>query len=80
MRNQKNFSIIQKALIEMRLKDLKIKKSIPFSYVLVEYKAGWLDKRQIEFLLEDFSSLLFLLKDFKKQFYNMVDDTKQTSL
>jgi hypothetical protein len=50
---KESFSVIQKALTEMQLKDFKIKKSIPFSYILVEYKAGWLDKRQIEFLLED---------------------------
>ena len=53
VRPEESFSLVQKALAELNLKDLKIKKSVPSSYILVEYKAGWLDKRQIEFTFKD---------------------------
>lgn len=53
VRPKESFSLIQKALAALNLKDLKIKKSVPSCYILVEYKAGWLDKRQIEFSLQD---------------------------
>jgi len=47
-----SFSLIQKALTELNLKNLKMKRLVPSSYILAEYKAGWLDKRQIEFILQ----------------------------
>ncbi|MGB9693653.1 MAG: hypothetical protein ACPLYF_02300, partial [Fervidobacterium sp.] len=50
---EESFSLVQKALAELNLKELKIKKSVPSSYMLAEYKAGWLDKREIEFTFRD---------------------------
>jgi hypothetical protein len=35
-------------------------------------------KTEFTILFEDFNNLLFLLRDFKKQFYNIVDDTRKT--
>ena len=53
VRVEESSPLVQKALSELGLKDLKIKKSAPSSYLLIEYKAGWLDKRQIEFTFKD---------------------------
>jgi len=50
---EESFSRIPKTLTELGLKELNIKRSVPFSYILAEYKAGWLDKRQIEFVFQD---------------------------
>jgi len=50
---EESFSLVPKALAELGLKDLKMKRSVPSSYLLVEYKSGWLDKRQIEVMLSD---------------------------
>lgn len=52
-KSEESFSLVQKALVELNLKELKIKKSVPSSYMLAEYKAGWLDKREIEFTFRD---------------------------
>lgn len=52
-RVEESFSLVQKALTELGLKDLKIKKLVPSSYILAEYTAGWLDKRQIELVFKD---------------------------
>jgi hypothetical protein len=50
---EESFSLVQKALSEIGLKDLKMKRLVPSSYILLEYKAGWLDKRQIELVFKD---------------------------
>lgn len=50
---EESFSLVQGVLAELNLKELKTKKLVHPSYILVEYKAGWLDKRQIEFVFKD---------------------------
>jgi hypothetical protein len=46
------FSLVQQALDKLDLKDMEVKKSIPPSYLVIKYKAGWLDKREIEFVIK----------------------------
>jgi hypothetical protein len=46
------FSLVQQALAEIGLKELKVKKSIPPSFLIMEYKAGWGNRREIEFVIK----------------------------
>jgi hypothetical protein len=43
------FSSLQNVLSSLELKNLKTKKSVEFSYLLMEYKEGFMQKGEIEF-------------------------------
>jgi rubrerythrin len=47
------FSLVQQALNKLDLKEMQVKKSVPPSYLVIKYKAGWADKREVEFVIED---------------------------
>jgi hypothetical protein len=47
--NEETFAVTQKALAELGLKNLKTQKSVKGSYLLVEYKEGFMQKGEVEF-------------------------------
>src|SRR4030067_1483497 len=51
-RVEESFYMVQRALNELGLKKLKMKKEVRPSYLLVEYSTGWLEKTEIEFTLK----------------------------
>lgn len=48
---ESTFSKLQSVVSTLGLKNLKTKKTIPYSYLLVEYKEGFMQKGEIEFSL-----------------------------
>jgi len=78
---EESFSFIQQALSEIGLKELKVKKSVPSSYLVMEYKAGWRDKREIEFILKDRQngsevSIKWFYPSHFEEFESIIDDEK----
>jgi hypothetical protein len=49
MTREETFSTLQKVLSNLGLKNLKTKKMVEWSYLLVEYKEGFIQKGEIEF-------------------------------